>query len=270
MENKKKKLERLLAEYVKEDICLAFSGGIDSSLLLKLIVKKAEVFHKKVYAVTFDTTLHPRCDTEIAEKVAKEIGASHHILKINELDNAEILHNPVNRCYLCKKELFRKLLDFAREMEAPVILEGTNADDLQVYRPGLAAIQELGIKSPLAEAGFTKMDVREYAKELGISVAKRPSTPCLATRLPYGTAITLSVLQQIAEGEAWLRNRGYTNVRIRVHGDIARLELDTEAFSSCVKERDEIVRKLKEIGFTYITLDLEGFRSGSMDVKIKR
>ncbi|MGI6093933.1 MAG: ATP-dependent sacrificial sulfur transferase LarE [Lachnospiraceae bacterium] len=270
MENKKKQLDRLLAAYTKEDVCLAFSGGIDSSLLLKLMVKKAEVSHKKVYAVTFDTTLHPRCDTEIAEKVAEEIGASHHILKINELDNPQILQNPVNRCYLCKRELFRKLLDFAREMDAPVILEGTNADDLQVYRPGLAAIQELGIKSPLVEAGFTKKEVREYAKEVGISVAERPSTPCLATRLPYGTDITLSVLQQIEEGEAWLRSRGYKNVRIRVHGEIARLELDAEAFSSCLKERDEIVRKLKEIGFTYITLDLEGFRSGSMDIRIKQ
>lgn len=269
MENKKQKLGQILQEYAKGDCCLAFSGGIDSSLLLKLMVHYAKEQGTQVYAVTFDTTLHPRCDVEIAAKVANEIGAKHHVLKINELDNPEILHNPVNRCYLCKKELFSKLLEFSQQRKAAVVVEGTNEDDLHVYRPGLKAISELGIKSPLAEVGFTKEEVRMYAQELGISVAKRPSTPCLATRLPYGTTISLSVLKQIEEGEAWLRENGYQNIRIRVHGDIARLELDTEAFEKCITERDRVIHKLKEIGFLYITLDLEGFRSGSMDVKIK-
>ena len=265
MEEKRRVLKEILSEYATKDVCLAFSGGIDSSLLLKLCQEAANKQGTKVYAVTFDTVLHPSVDRETASRVAKETGAIHEILRIDELANAEIHNNPKNRCYLCKKALFTKLMEFAREKGVSCIIEGTNYDDLSQYRPGLQAVRELGIKSPLMEAGFTKAEVRAFARELGISVAERPSTPCLATRLPYGAEIDLDLLKRIGEGEAALRELGFWNIRIRVHGDILRLELDKKAFSDFLEKQEEIAEILKKVGTRYITLDIEGFRSGSMD-----
>ena len=247
-------------------MCLAFSGGIDSSLLLKLCQDAATEHGTKLYAVTFDTVLHPKADRETACRVARETGAIHQVLTIDELSQKEIRFNPKDRCYLCKKELFSALLTFARENGASVVLEGTNKDDEKQYRPGIRAVQELGVKSPLREAGFTKEEVRSFARDLGISVAERPSTPCLATRLPYGASIDLNLLSRIGEGEAALRSLGLRNVRIRVHGDILRLELDGEAFPYVLEHREQILTILKKIGVPYLTLDLEGFRSGSMDI----
>lgn len=269
-EAKKKKLYENMKHYLQEDICLAFSGGVDSSLLLILAKKCVEEQTKRsnIYAVTFDTMLHPSCDLENAKNVARETGVFHEVLFVNELEQEEIRFNPENRCYLCKKTLFSKLQEFAKNKGISSILEGTNEDDLHVYRPGLQAIQELGIKSPLAEAGFTKEEVRKLATELGVSVAERPSTPCLATRLPYGAEINMEVLKQIAKGEEYLHAMGFPVVRLRVHGDIARIEVPKNNFFYLLEKREEIVVNLKNIGFSYVTLDLEGFRSGSMDEKI--
>jgi len=265
MEEKRRVLETILQEYAKEDVCLAFSGGIDSSLLLRLCQDAAREQGTKLYAVTFDTVLHPPVDRETASRVAAETGAIHEILRIDELASAEIQNNPKNRCYLCKKALFSRLAEFAHEKGARYIVEGTNYDDLSQYRPGLQAVRELGIKSPLLEAGFTKAEVRELARELGISVAERPSTPCLATRLPYGSEIDLELLKRIGEGEAALRSLGFWNVRIRVHGEILRLELDKKSFGLFLEKQEEITEILKKVRTRYITLDVEGFRSGSMD-----
>lgn len=265
MKEKRQRLTEITDAFAKEDICIAFSGGIDSSLLLCLAAESAARHGTKVHAVTFDTVLHPRCDVEIAKRVAEEAGAVHHIIEVNELDNPEILENPQNRCYLCKKTLFGHLLDYAREHGISHVLEGTNHDDLSSYRPGLQAIRELGIESPLARAGLTKEEIRQWAEERGISVARRPSTPCLATRLPYGTRIEPGVLRQIEEGEAYLRAKGYGNVRIRVHGSIARIEIDREDFPRFMGEVRGTAEHIKQLGFSYVTLDLEGFRSGSMD-----
>lgn len=269
-EAKKKKLYENMKHYLQEDICLAFSGGVDSSLLLILAKKCVEEQTKRsnIYAVTFDTMLHPSCDLENAKNVARETGVFHEVLFVNELEQEEIRFNPENRCYLCKKTLFSKLQEFAKNKGISSILEGTNEDDLHVYRPGLQAIQELGIKSPLAEAGFTKEEVRKLATELGVSVAERPSTPCLATRLPYGAEINMEVLKQIAKGEEYLHAMGFPVVRLRVHGDIARIEVPKNNFFYLLEKGEEIVVNLKNIGFSYVTLDLEGFRSGSMDEKI--
>lgn len=266
-EEKKKALYETIRNYVQQDLCIAFSGGVDSSLLLKLAKKYAEEKKSRIYAVTFDTILHPSCDLEIAQKVAKETGVIHKVIFVNELEQADIRFNPENRCYLCKKALFEKLKEYAREVHAGMILEGTNEDDLHVYRPGIKAVKELGIISPLADCGFTKEEVRKLAGELGISVAGRPSTPCLATRLPYGVQIKMETLHQIAEGEEYLKSRGFMVVRLRVHQDIARVEIPREQFGKFLEQGDEIVKKLKEIGFDYITLDMQGFRSGSMDEK---
>lgn len=271
-EDKKKELYRRMREYRKSDLCIAFSGGVDSSVLLG--AAKAAVGDPseggEIYAVTFHTMLHPSCDMENAERVAKEAGVSHRIIFVNELEQEEIRFNPVNRCYLCKKALFEKLKDFARQVKAPVILEGTNEDDLHVYRPGRRALEEMGIISPLALCGFTKEEVRRLASELGISVAHRPSVPCLATRLPYGTEIRPEILDKIAAGEGYLKEIGFEEVRLRLHGEIVRIEIPCEQMGRFLEKREEVTNRLKEAGFFYITLDMEGFRSGSMDEHLER
>ncbi len=265
----KTRLEQMMAEYAKEDICLAFSGGVDSSLLLKVAADAAGKTGKAVYAVTFDSRLHPSCDLEIAARVAKELGGIHKVVSVNELEQEEIRFNPVNRCYLCKKKLFQSLKDYAKEMNIPYIMDGTNEDDLHVYRPGIKALRELGIISPLAELHITKVQVKELASWYGISVASRPSAPCMATRLPYGTEIDYDILNLIGKGEEFVSSLVKGNVRLRLHNDIVRIEVDQEAMGNLIEKSREIIAYLKELGFVYITMDLEGFRSGSMDVGIK-
>lgn len=268
-EAKKQKLREILKEYCRKDVCVAFSGGVDSSLLLVMACEAAKLSGAKVYAITLDTVLHPEADLKIAREVLSRTDAEHKILKLNELAVPEIRFNPVNRCYLCKKELYQRMLEFASEKGIALLLEGSNEDDLHVYRPGLRAVKELGVKSPLAECHITKAEVRKMAEEYGIPVADRPSSPCLATRLPYGAEIDLEILRRIDSAEAFIRELGFGNVRVRVHGDIARLEIDGPQLEKVLKYREKILSGLKERGFCYVTLDLEGFRSGSMDIKIK-
>lgn len=271
-EEKKRALYKQMEAYVKQDVCIAFSGGVDSSLLLKIAKECGNKVNPegKIYGVTFDTTLHPSCDLEIAEKVAKEAGVIHKVISVNELEQGEIRFNPVNRCYLCKKALFQRLIEYAGSVRVSLVLEGTNEEDLHVYRPGLKAIRELGIISPLADAGFTKEEVRRLAGELGISVAKRPSTPCLATRLPYGTEIRPEILERVARGEEFLKNSGFPVVRIRLHGNIVRIEIPKTDFGRFMKNAEAMTAELKKMGFSYVTLDLEGFRSGSMDELLQK
>ena len=268
-EPKTEQLEAIMDELTDQDMALAFSGGVDSSLLLKMAADRAAKKGTKVWAVTFNSRLHPSCDLENARKVAGELGGIHVILEIDELKMEEIRSNPVNRCYLCKRNLFRTLMAFAKEKGVEVLAEGTNEDDLHVYRPGIQAVRELGIRSPLAEAGLTKEEVRRLAAACGISAASRPSTPCMATRLPYGVRLDYEILKKIEAGEEILRRMIGGNVRLRLHGQVVRIETDPERFSLALEKREEVVRQLKELGFVYITLDLEGFRSGSMDVGLE-
>ena len=268
-EPKTEQLEAIMDELTDQDMALAFSGGVDSSLLLKMAADRAAKKGTKVWAVTFNSRLHPSCDLENARKVAGELGGIHVILEIDELEMEEIRSNPVNRCYLCKRNLFRTLMAFAKEKGVEVLAEGTNEDDLHVYRPGIQAVRELGIRSPLAEAGLTKEEVRRLAAACGISAASRPSTPCMATRLPYGARLDYEILKKIEAGEEMLRRMIGGNVRLRLHGQVVRIETDPERFSLALEKREEVVRQLKELGFVYITLDLEGFRSGSMDVGLE-
>ncbi|MFR5633069.1 MAG: ATP-dependent sacrificial sulfur transferase LarE [Monoglobales bacterium] len=264
--DQKARLEARMRKLAAGDICLAFSGGVDSSLLLKAAVDAAEETGKKVYAVTFDSRLHPACDLEIAGQVAKELGGIHQVIQIDELEQADIRMNPENRCYLCKRRLFSCLKEFAEERKITCILDGTNEDDLHVYRPGIQALGELGIISPLAELHITKAEVKALASMYGISVASRPSTPCMATRIPYGMELNYDILARIGEGEAFLREMFSGNVRLRLHKNVARIELDPECLEQAVMKREQVISRLKELGFSYVTLDLEGFRSGSMDL----
>ena len=272
-------LREKIGGYVPGGIAVAFSGGVDSALLLKLACMAAGE-ENAVYAVTVQTRLHPAKDLEAAKLAAAELGAMHRVLQIDELAEGGLENNPVDRCYLCKRSIFRKIKDLAHTLGAGCVLEGTNADDLREYRPGIRAIRELQISSPLAECGLKKAEVRRLAEYLGISVAKRPSTPCLATRLPYGTKIDYELLARIDEGECYLRELGFYNVRLRAHeltslvsaekGDsgrewFARIEVDLTDLEKLLENREELVEKIKGLGFARVTMDLEGFRSGSMD-----
>lgn len=269
-EKKEIQLQKLLNNLCREDIGIAFSGGVDSSLLLVMAWEQAKITKKKIYAFTMDTVLHPRGDLEAARKVIQRTGAIHVILKVDELTVPEIRENPVDRCYLCKRELYSRMVSYARQNGISTILEGSNEDDMHVYRPGIRAVKELGILSPLAECSITKEEVRFLAKKYKIQVAERPSSPCLATRLPYGQSIDLELLRRIDEAETMLRSNGYKNVRVRVHGNIMRLEIDPGDLKRVIEERETLISQLKKYGFGYLTLDLEGFRSGSMDIEIPR
>ncbi len=268
--NKREQFLEQIGQYTKEDIAVAFSGGADSSLLLKAACESAKKNGSKVYAVTMQTRLHTMEDLETAQKVAKETGACHIVLHVDELEEAGIEMNPTDRCYLCKRLLFSRLRDKAAELGVHTILEGTNADDLKVYRPGIKAVRELGIISPLADAGLTKEDVRELAASYGISVADRPASPCMATRFPYGTRLTREKMEAVHQGEVFLRTLGFYNVRLRVQEDLARIEVDADSLEDILKHREEIIKFLKGLGYRYVTLDLEGFRSGSMDDELVR
>lgn len=262
------KLISIIEELTKEDIAVAFSGGVDSSLLLKIACEAAKKSEKKVYAVTVNTTLHTLNDIEISKRVAKEFKAEHIIINIDEMQNAGINNNPVDRCYRCKKYLFTEIKNKMGTLGVKTIIEGTNIDDLKEYRPGIKAIKELKIISPLVEAGFTKQEVRELAKKLDISVSNRPSTPCLATRFPYGTLLSYENIKKVELAENFLKKFNLYNIRLRVHKDIARLEVDEKDILKIIEHKKEIIDFLKSLGYHYITLDLEGFRSGSMDINI--
>lgn len=270
MENKLTQLQQYMERLVKEGLCIAFSGGVDSSLILKVACRAGENLEKQVYAITFKSQLHPMSDITISKRVAKEMGAIHKIIEINEFENKEILSNPVNRCYLCKKSLFSNLQQVAKELNLKYVVDGTNADDLKVYRPGVRALQELGIVSPLAELSITKQEVRQLASKLNISVSLRPSAPCMATRLPYNTQINFELLENIEKGEEFIKGLGFDIVRLRVHNDIVRIEVPKGDLGELLEKGEEIIKYLKNLGFTYITLDIEGFRSGSMDVYIEK
>lgn len=265
-EEKVRNLKMRIHRFAGKDIAVAFSGGADSSLLLKLAVDEAVPLGNKVYGILMHTMLHPAGEIEEARIFAEETGACFRVIEVDELEGAGILNNPTDRCYRCKKYLFERLLQECDFLGISVIIEGTNEDDLHVYRPGLWAVKELGIISPLADAGFTKAEVRKLGAELGISASKKPASPCLATRFPYGTKLSYESMRRVEKGEQFIRGKGFYNVRLRVYGDLARIEVNIEEFQDFMREREEVIVRLKELGFRYITLDLEGFRSGSMDI----
>lgn len=264
-EEKVNLLKSLVEDAAKHNLIVAFSGGVDSSLLLRLAVESAARTGSKVYAVTVHTMLHPVSDLETASRAASEMGAEHVVLHMDELREADIGDNPPDRCYRCKKRLFLKMKEKAAELGAQTILEGTNEDDLHVYRPGIKALRELSIESPLAQAGFTKQEVRRLAEQYGMSASNRPSAPCLATRFPYGVSLSYKELRRVEEGERYLKDFGLYNVRLRIHGDVARIEADAAQMPVILEHRQSIAAFLKKLGYPYVTLDLEGFRSGSMD-----
>ena len=244
--------------------CIAFSGGVDSAVVLNA----AKLANVSVNAVTFKTMLHPEKEIKSTIRLAKQLKVPHTILEINEFDNKKIIENTVDRCYHCKYMMFEQLKKYARAHKLGRVMDGTNVDDLLEYRPGLKALQQLKILSPLADLSIDKDTVRDIAKEMELSVSQKPSAPCLATRIPYDTPIDPDTLTKIAIGEEYLKSLGFKVVRIRLHGDVGRIEIAKKDFSKFLGQKDKIITNLKKFGFIYITMDIEGFRSGSMDIVI--
>ncbi len=263
-------LEAYLRDLLKEDVAIAFSGGVDSALLLRMCREAAASNGTRVFAYTVHSDMHPVADIDHARRQALAEGVEHTVVHVDELGEAGIADNPPDRCYRCKSTLFGKIRRSAEEKGVRHIIEGTNEDDLHVYRPGLKALGELSILSPLARFHITKVEVRAEAARRGLPVATRPSSPCMATRFPYGTRLSYDAMRRVDEAESWLRGQGFATVRVRVHGDIARIETDVECLPRLLAMRRDVIGKLKENGFKYITLDLEGFRSGSMDIDLKK
>ena len=249
---------------VTEPVMVAFSGGADSVLVLKLALE-ASRGRVPVYALYADAPWMPKAARTEAEQIARELQVKLNVVSIDSPGSIGIENNPLDRCYRCKKAIFKAFMDFGQIHNVEILLEGTQLDDLTKYRPGLKAIAESGARSPLKELGLHKSDVRELLAHWGLSAAKKPSGSCLATRLPYGQTLSVPILKQIDQAENYLRSFGFKVIRVRSHGDIARIETDLEHLSLALSKRADIVRELKSLGWKYVTLDLEGFRSGSMD-----
>jgi uncharacterized protein len=265
-ENIEEKLARLINILKnKESVLIAFSGGVDSAV----VAATAKIALKnKALAVTINSPLILQEEIEEAIKVAREIGINHIVLEGNELEDPNFVCNPINRCYFCKKNLAIKLKNLAEEKGFKNIVDGTNIDDLKDYRPGRVALSEAGIDSPLVEAGLTKKDVREIAKILGLSIADKPSSACLASRIPYGQKITLEKIKRIAEAEKLIKEIvKVKQVRVRDHETIARIEVDPNERKLFFNEKimDEVSQKIQKLGFKFVALELSGYIQGSLN-----
>lgn len=264
MKEKTKNLYKIIEGLLKDKFVLAFSGGVDSALLLKIAADLRQD-ENDVVAMFFKAPSSTEEDLRNAKKLADDMGVKLYIKDVDIFVDDHIINNSKDRCYHCKSHLFRQAIDLKDELGYGFVVDGTNTDDHKVYRPGLMALRDLGVVSPLNQAGFSKQDVRDLAAELNISVAKRPSAPCLLTRFPYGTKITPEKLERLENAESFVRNLGFEKFRVRDHANIARIELEASDFNKFIEKRQAVIDEFKALGFSYVTLDLEGFRSGSMD-----
>jgi pyridinium-3,5-biscarboxylic acid mononucleotide sulfurtransferase len=262
VQNKLAQLHKLFKEM--DRALIAYSGGVDSTLVAKIAW---DVLGDRALAVTaVSPSLLPE-DLEGAKIQAAEIGIAHRLIETDEMANPNYTSNPINRCYFCKSELYDTLKPLAQSLGYSYTVDGVNADDLHDYRPGIQAAKERGTRSPLAEVGLSKLEVRELSKFLGLSCWDKPAQPCLSSRFPYGEEITVEKLQRVGQAEQYLRNLGLTTVRVRSEGSTAKIEIPADTIQPFVQTTNlpQLVEAFQGYGFTYVTLDLEGFRSGKLN-----
>jgi len=250
-----------------DKVLIAYSGGVDSTLVAKVAY---DVLGEQALAITAVSPSLLGEELEEAMAQADFIGITHEIIETQEMDNPNYTSNPVNRCYFCKSELHNHLKPLATERGYPYVIDGVNADDLKDYRPGIAAAKERGARSPLAELGISKAEVRELSRHLGLPWWDKPAQPCLSSRFPYGEEITIAKLERVGRAEIYLRQLGYRNLRVRCDGETAKIELPPEQIKGFMEKINlgELVSRFQELGFIYVTLDLEGYRSGKLNPKI--
>ena len=241
---------------------IAYSGGVDSSFLT---YAASHVLGKKMVAVTIVSPLDPPGVLKAATDFAAKYSFKHETILYDPLQNPDFYTNPANRCYYCKTDILHDLWNYAKEYHYNVVLEGQNADDLTDYRPGRMALDETGTLSPLAKNGFTKAEIRLLSKAFSLSISDQPSSPCLATRIPYGTVITAEALDQISKAEFYLRKNGFEIVRVRYYHELARIEVEPDKFLKLLDIKEELLNYFKQIGFLYVALDMQGYRLGSMN-----
>jgi len=259
---KKERFISILKNY--DSLAVAYSGGADSTFLLAVA---HEVLGEKVTAITAKSPVHPSREIEFAGKFVRNHGIKHVIIKSDEMNLTEFTANNRDRCYVCKKNLFPKMVESASKMGISKLSHGGNTDDLKDFRPGFTAASELGIEAPMIDAGLLKQDIRDLSKKMLLETWNKPAMACLATRIPYGTAITIESLKMIEEAENALIDFGFSTCRVRHHGNLARIELANEDFDRMINEkmRDSVVGKLKKAGYLYVSMDLEGYIQGSMN-----
>ena len=262
---KQTKLKELFHSYGK--IAVAFSGGVDSTFLLQ---SAHDTLGDRVLAVTAAPAFVPPRELQEAKDFCLLRGIRQIVIPANRLDIDSVRHNPPNRCYYCKLEIFGNILRIAEENDIPFVAEGSNTDDVRDYRPGMRAIRELGVKSPLLEAGLGKADIRVLSREMGLPTWDKPSFACLASRFVYGERITDEKLRMVDRAEQLLMDLGFRQFRVRIHGNLARIELLPEDFETLIRQnlRETVYHALKEYGFSYVTMDLGGYRTGSMNETI--
>lgn len=259
-QNKLQQLRHLLKDL--KSCAIAYSGGVDSTFLIKVAY---DTLGEKALAVTATSSIYPKRELEDAKRYAQEIGIPHIIFHSEELDIPEFLDNSYDRCYYCKKELLNKLQEIAKEYHLHAVIDGSNADDILDYRPGVRALNELGIKSPLKEVGLTKQEIRQLSIAMHLKSSGKPAFACLASRVPYGVKITRERLKQVETAEEYLFSLGIRQCRVRYHDYIARIEVPLEEIPMIFTNSKAIITRFKTLGFIYITLDLEGYRTGSLN-----
>jgi len=245
-----------------QSCAIAYSGGVDSTFLITVAY---EILGDRALAVTAASSTYPERELKEAVEYARYLGIRHVVIHSEELDIDGFSQNPSDRCYYCKKELFQKIQQTAKEHHLAYVCDGSNADDASDYRPGAKARQELGVKSPLQDVGLTKQEIRELSRSMHLKTSEKPAFACLASRFPYGTTITKERLKQVEHAEEFLLSLGIHQCRVRYHDNIARIEVSPAEFPLVLPHAAAIVKRFKELGFIYVTLDIEGYRTGSLN-----